>query len=278
MNGAINGAINEKVEPVVWVAAAVLLEDGRIAFDRRDHGGMPVADGRGGEIRDPLEHHMVVIPAAVQSGHEEHGAAQDGGRAHRSGGKICLRSQEGHRLGRFLSQRAISQHTHAAALIETPGNGEHGVEVAERYDIRNRGRIDGRKDSADLAGVVLVHRHGNAQPALAPSQGMHDLKASHVRAQQQGASARRRLGQHHAFSLERDVEFFELLVHEIDAIVDRGRETQDLQKAVAGRRHPAECPSQIWPRVAPRAGPEEEEIRGDEIKDDAAQGAAQAQG
>src|SRR5450432_1897977 len=112
----------KKIEPVVRIAAAVALQHRDITFDRRAYRKIAAADAHGGKVRDPFEHHMVVILAAVQADHEEYGTPQDGGRAHRSGGDVRLLTQECDSLRGFLAEGAIGEHADITTLIEPLGN------------------------------------------------------------------------------------------------------------------------------------------------------------
>src|SRR6202021_60604 len=113
-----------------------------------------------------------------------------------------------------------------------------------------------------------------APALLSPDQGMHHLEAAHMRAEQQGAAACGLMRQHQLFAFDRDVEFFKLAVDEVDAIVNGGREAQDLKEPIARRRRPAEGETQILQRMAPGTRSEQEEVRGDAVQNDAAGGAS----
>src|SRR6202020_1304418 len=158
----------KKIEPVVGVAAAVALEYRDIAFDRGAHRKTAAADAYDGKRHDTLEHHMVVILAAVQADHEEYGAAQDGGRAHGPGGHVCFPPQECDRLRGLFSQGTIGEYADIGALIEPLGDVEHGIDLAQGNNVRNPIRIDGGEDAANFVCVLFVHRHGDAQSRLSP--------------------------------------------------------------------------------------------------------------
>lgn len=113
--------------------------------------------------------------------------------------------------------------------------------MAQGDDVGHPTGIDRREDAADLACVFFVHGHGDAQPALTPAQGVHDLEAAHMRSQQQRAAAVLRPGQQHVLAFESDIEFFESTIDQIHAIVNRRRKGKDLQEAVAGRRCSTQC-------------------------------------
>ena len=89
--------------------------------------------------------HMVVVVAAVQAGHEEYRAAQNGCCAHRTRGQVRWFAQQGHRLRRFASQSAVAEDADEGAAFEPVGDEEHGVDSAERDGIGQVPRIDGRQ-------------------------------------------------------------------------------------------------------------------------------------
>src|SRR5207245_1381680 len=93
--------------------------------------------------------------------------------------------------------------------------------------------IYGRESGVDLAGILLVHGHGDFKPAPLPAKAVHHLEAPHVGAHEQSAAAAVGLREQQGLALERDVECRELAVQQIDAIMNRGGKTQYLAKAVA---------------------------------------------
>ncbi len=114
-------------------------------------------------------------------------------------------------------------------------------------------RIDGREDGVDLASILLVHGHGHLDSAPPTAEAVHHLEAAHVGAHEQGTAAAVYLRKYQGLALERDIEYPELLVDEIDAIVDGGGKAQYLTKAVARAWAPAEREAQVVSRMAPRA-------------------------
>src|SRR5580658_4537015 len=143
----------EEIAPVVRVAAAVLIEYRRIAIDRDAHRLATGAGGRGGKIGDLAEYDLIPVLAAIQADHEYHGAAQEGGGAHGTGGHIGTLAEQGHRLHRFVAEGAIAEHADECTVVETLGDLEHGIDPAQGDDVRNRARIDGGENGIDLARV-----------------------------------------------------------------------------------------------------------------------------
>src|ERR1700691_1685356 len=217
----------KKIAPVVRIAAAVLIENRRIAIDRHAHRLAAGAGGSCGEIGDLAEYDLVIVLAAIQADHEYDGAAQDGGSAHRTGGHVGALAEQGHRLDRFVAESAVPHHADERAVIETLGNLEHGIDPAQGDDVRNRARIDGGENGIDLARVLFVHGHADVQSRLTPTQAVHDLEAAHVSSHEQGAAAAVHLRTHQRLPLDRDVELLETLVDEIDAVVNGGGKAQD---------------------------------------------------
>ncbi len=159
---------------------------------------------------------MIVVPAAVQCGHEEHRAAQDRRRAHGARGQECALAEQGHCVHRLTPQRAVSEHADEGAAAETLGDVQHGVDPPEGNYVGDGPRIDGRERGVDLARILLVHGHGNLQSAAAAAETVHDLEAAHVGAHEHGAAPAVRLRQPHRLAFEGDIEQLELFVDQID--------------------------------------------------------------
>ena len=173
-------------------------------------------------------------------------------------------------MHRLVAQRAIAQHTDEGAAIESFGNPQHRVDMAQRNDIRLCLGIDGGQDGIDLAGVILVHCHRYEESRLATADAADDFEATHVRAHQEGALAKLRLGAHEGVAFDGDLERIELFVDEIHAIMNGGREIQDVPEAFARPRRTAQRTAQIAARLAPRCRSEQEKIYGDAVERNAA--------
>ena len=217
---------------------------------------------------------MIVVLGAIQPGHEEHRAAQDGRRAHRARGQVRTLAQQVHRVDRLIPQGAIAQHADERPAIETFGNLKHGVDPAEGDDVGYEVRVEGREGGVDLARIFFIHGHGDLEAAPSPAETVDHLEAAHVGTHEQGAAAALRLLTHHVLAIDRDVEKLELPVDQIDAIVNGGREAQDLPKAVAHAWVAAEREAQKAPRMPTRGRCEQKEIDRDPVQRNAAQGAA----
>src|SRR3984893_1546041 len=138
--------------------------------------------------------------------------------------------------------------------------------------------MDGREYGLDLARFLLVHGHGHLESAPPPAKAVHHLEAAHVGAHEQGTAALVCLCEYLGLAFECDVEYPELLVDQIDAIVDGGGKAQYLTKAVARAGAPAEREAQVASRMAPRVRCEQKEIDRDSIQGNSAQSSAQMQG
>src|ERR1700761_6127641 len=96
----------EKIKPIVGIAAAVALEDGGIALNRRPYRKFAASHRGNRKIRDRHESYMIPISAAVQAHHKKHRTAENRRGAHGPGRYIRLLSQELHGLRRFFCQRS----------------------------------------------------------------------------------------------------------------------------------------------------------------------------
>ena len=220
---------------------------------------------------------MVVVAAAVQTGHENHRAPEGCGGAYRARGKQRRTSEEAHDLRRRIRDGAVGEHANELALIKAVADPQHRLEVPERNDFRRTGRVGGFEKRGDPAGVVLVHRHRHAQTRAAPAQGAHDLEAPQVRAEQKRPAAARDRVVHEFFALGRDLEQAVALPHQVEAIENGRGKGKHLPVAVDGAGLAPERPSQVLARAAARAGREREEVGRDDMQDAVRHGTAAPQ-
>ncbi len=61
----------KKVEPVIRIAADILLQQRRIPFDSRLHGGLALSRLNSRKVRERFERDVIAIPAAIQADHEK---------------------------------------------------------------------------------------------------------------------------------------------------------------------------------------------------------------
>src|ERR1017187_5566202 len=133
----------EKVEPIGGIAAAVSLEQARVARDRRFDRPCALRPGDVREVRQRLENDVVTVPAAVEPQHEQHTAPEQGGSAHRPKRQVRRGAEEADRQRGFIAERAVGQYPDQRATIQALANLEHRIDVAERDDLGWIARLGG---------------------------------------------------------------------------------------------------------------------------------------
>jgi hypothetical protein len=70
------------------------------------------------------------------------------------------------------------------------------------------------------------------QPRLAAPNGVDDLEASNMRPHQERTAARPESAPDQLFAIHRDVEQIKPLLHQVHTVVNRGRKSQHVPKAI----------------------------------------------
>ena len=102
-------------------------------------------------------------------------------------GKRARRSQKHDLPGRLAAERAIGEHAHEHAAIQILTDPQHRIHSAQRDHLRQGSGIQCGEQVADLAGIVLVHRHRHLQPWLSAPDGMDDFEAAKMGAHEKRA-------------------------------------------------------------------------------------------
>src|SRR5436190_18561883 len=208
--------VGEEVEPVLRIAASVLLEDRDVAVYRGLERGAAAARRHGGTEVDELD--PVACPALVEAeAHEDLCAGTRGQRVRADRERRRPTEKVGVQRGCVLG--AVGQRDDDAAALEYFVGAQVAVDAAERND-RQLAVVDAG-DSPHPGALVDVHEEGDRTIVENLVLERHEVEAAEMRAEQDAALARLERLHDERVAVDGDVETMEIAVRHPDAIEQR---------------------------------------------------------
>ena len=227
------------------------------------------------EVGERQEQHLVAIAAEPQPDHEDHRALEYRGHPERARRKprSAAEERDWHRL--VVGEAAVTEDADEHAVVQCATHHQHRVDPSERDDVLLRVRVDRGHQRIDPACVFLVHHHRATNTLLAATERVDQLETAHVRAHQECAALLVACADHPLLAFDRDVEEVEALVEQVQPVVDRSGERDDVLVDVERRHRSRQRAAQVRSRRATRSRREREKVERDDVDDRSRQSPAE---